>query len=226
MRAREFINEQMAAALPAVGQVAKGAVKNVGNTVMKGAGTAVDQYYNALGYAKGAGMELPDPVGAAANKLVGKQPDTVDKKPYTPGQFVKDQAAWNLSGTALQKGAEVASKLPVVAKAAPAMGWLGTAAKTGTGPVGTGIALAAHHSDAGRAYGPHADTVSGRNEWMKTHGYDPSNPADSAQAMKDYNQAKANWQKQGTLSKLNQTLNPFAKNDLEDDDAIMQYKDK
>lgn len=226
MRAREFINEQVAAALPMAGTAVKGAVSGVKNAVTKGAGTALDQYYNAMGYAKGAGMDLPDPVGAAVNKVTGTAPEPVSNKPYTANQFVKDQAAWNLSGQALQKGAQIASKLPVVAKAAPALGWLGTAARTGTGPVGTAVSLGLRSGDAGRAYGPHADTIDGRNQWMTKHGYDPAKPGEAERAMKDYNQAKANWDKQPVLSKLNQKLNPFATDDTEDDDAIMQYKNK
>lgn len=229
MRAREFINEQV---VPAVGSVVKDTAKNVAKDATSAAwkvgNTALDKYYNVLGYSKGANMDLPDPLGVGVNKATGSAPPPPppSNKRSSEADFVKDQALWNLGGRLAQGAGTLASKLPAVARFAPALGQVGKFAMTGTGPVGTAAALAVRSGDAGRAYGPEADTVTGREEWMTKHGYDPKKPGESQRAMKDYNQAKANWEKQPMLTKLNQKLNPFTDDDTEDDDAIMKYKDK
>jgi hypothetical protein len=218
MRAREFIvQEQVAAALPA----ALPAAKEMGKNWLKGAGTAVDKYYNVQGYGTGANLNLPDPVGQGVQRALGQE--VTPPKNMSAAEFAKDQAQFNIAGRALQGTSNVASKVPLAKTLAPAAKWAGTALRTGTGPVGTGAALALRSGDAGSAYGPDSDTRTGREEWMQKHGYDPKDPKAWQQSSKDYKAAQDAYAKLPLSTRLNQKLNPWADDESANPDTVMKY---
>jgi hypothetical protein len=197
MRAREFItNEQVAAANAMARPVVTGAKELLKKAGSKGL-DVFDKATNAASYASGAGV-------------IGDQ---------SAANFVGDQVKMRNAGTALQAIGQTASK--VLPRVAPILDKTGAILKTGTGPLGTAATLALRSGDAGSAYGPYADTLSGHNAWLEKHGYDRST---SHIADRDYKDAKANFMKNASWGDLaNRALNPFA-DSMPNDDEIMAYR--
>lgn len=214
MRAREFIvKEATVGALSSVAAplVPQGLKQQAKDLAVRG----FDKYYDWQNYSKGANVPLPDPIGAAVG---------VPNTAKSAGDFVRDQAASNLAGRTVTGAGNLADKAGKLSKLAPTLKTAGTVLKTGTGPVGTGVALLARHGDAGSAYGPHADNPKGRDAWMRKHGYDPSNPQDVERSRSDYDTAKKNYAALPLTTRINQKLNPFVDDDSADDDSIMKYR--
>lgn len=158
MRAREFItNEQAAAALasPVMAPV-KTAVKD---TIVKGASNAFNAVKNAAkapGYDKGLVGGADRAFDASQYAQQGANINSKNKA-FSPVDFAADQAIQRGVGTgatlagdkALQGLASKGIEKGAMTWGPKALGIAGNAIKTGTGVVGTGIALASHSPDLG-----------------------------------------------------------------------------
>jgi len=198
MRAREFIQEQTASATidTANPTTNTSKVKDIAKKVGSKSLSGFDKATNVLGLAQGAG-------------IVGDQ---------SAANFVGDQMKTYNTGVALQGLSHLSrNAAPMVSKG---LGMAGTVAKTATGPYATAATLAVRHGDAGKAYGPYADTHTGVESWMTKHGYDPAKSGERQRARDDYEAARKNWQDAPIMSKLRRIVDPSI-NTIPDDDELM-----
>lgn len=153
MRAREFIVKEQAASL-AVTTPVKAAGKKV---IDKGIDTAKNlgkEFVSSPDYAKGTLGNIDRAIDAIG---YSQGSNLKADKNYTPIDFVSDQATQRALGTAIKVGGD-AGKQALAKKgieagvktwAPRALSIVGNVVKTGTGPVGTALAIGAGHKELG-----------------------------------------------------------------------------
>lgn len=180
MRAREFIiNEASAAAGWATEPIMAPVRTAVKDTVAKGAKTAYNAVKNSAkvpGYDKGV-MGAADRAYDAKDLAQQGANINTSNKAYSPVDFAADQAIQRGIGTGMTLAGDKALKT-LAAKgveqgaktwAPKALNIAGNAVKTGTGVVGTGIALATHSPDLGPKDIPRAGPWKGMEINPKTN---------------------------------------------------------